>query len=167
MAGQLNRAGGRAVRRGRHRNCRRPTASMASSPRVSPYDETEDQQNAIDAVIDDLSLGRPMDRLICGDVPAFGKDGSGAAGGLRGGDGAGCRWRWWCQRRCWRASTSKTFSEPLRGPAGESAAGLAAGRYEGTGRDQEGHHRRDRRHRLSARMRCSAPPLSPSGISAC
>lgn len=37
-----------------------------------PYDETEDQQNAIDAVIDDLSLGRPMDRLICGDV-GFGK----------------------------------------------------------------------------------------------
>ena len=37
-----------------------------------PYDETEDQQNAIDAVIDDLGKGRPMDRLICGDV-GFGK----------------------------------------------------------------------------------------------
>ncbi len=37
-----------------------------------PYDETEDQLNAIDAVIDDLGLGRPMDRLICGDV-GFGK----------------------------------------------------------------------------------------------
>ncbi|MBO6725168.1 MAG: transcription-repair coupling factor [Rhizobiaceae bacterium] len=37
-----------------------------------PYDETEDQQNAIDAVVDDLSKGRPMDRLICGDV-GFGK----------------------------------------------------------------------------------------------
>ncbi len=37
-----------------------------------PYDETEDQQNAIDAVADDLSLGRPMDRLVCGDV-GFGK----------------------------------------------------------------------------------------------
>ncbi len=37
-----------------------------------PYDETDDQQNAIDAVLDDLSLGRPMDRLICGDV-GFGK----------------------------------------------------------------------------------------------
>ncbi|GAB5506335.1 MAG: transcription-repair coupling factor [Rhizobiaceae bacterium] len=37
-----------------------------------PYDETEDQQNAIDAVVDDLSNGRPMDRLICGDV-GFGK----------------------------------------------------------------------------------------------
>ncbi|MFH1795924.1 MAG: transcription-repair coupling factor [Pseudomonadota bacterium] len=37
-----------------------------------PYDETDDQQGAIDAVLDDLSAGRPMDRLICGDV-GFGK----------------------------------------------------------------------------------------------
>jgi transcription-repair coupling factor (superfamily II helicase) len=37
-----------------------------------PYDATEDQQAAIDAVLDDLSAGRPMDRLICGDV-GFGK----------------------------------------------------------------------------------------------
>ena len=37
-----------------------------------PYEETDDQQSAIDAVVDDLSLGKPMDRLICGDV-GFGK----------------------------------------------------------------------------------------------
>lgn len=37
-----------------------------------PYEETDDQQAAIDAVMDDLSLGKPMDRLICGDV-GFGK----------------------------------------------------------------------------------------------
>ena len=37
-----------------------------------PYDETEDQQNAIDATLDDLASGRPMDRLVCGDV-GFGK----------------------------------------------------------------------------------------------
>ncbi|WP_208440998.1 transcription-repair coupling factor [Bartonella raoultii] len=37
-----------------------------------PYEETEDQMNAIDAVLDDLSSGKPMDRLICGDV-GFGK----------------------------------------------------------------------------------------------
>jgi len=37
-----------------------------------PYEETDDQQNAIDAVLDDLSLGKPMDRLVCGDV-GFGK----------------------------------------------------------------------------------------------
>jgi len=37
-----------------------------------PYVETEDQQNAIEDVISDLARGRPMDRLICGDV-GFGK----------------------------------------------------------------------------------------------
>jgi len=37
-----------------------------------PYDETEDQLGAIDAVLDDLASGRPMDRLVCGDV-GFGK----------------------------------------------------------------------------------------------
>ncbi|MGN7293646.1 transcription-repair coupling factor [Rhizobium sp. SAFR-030] len=37
-----------------------------------PYDETEDQANAIDSVRDDLAAGRPMDRLVCGDV-GFGK----------------------------------------------------------------------------------------------
>ncbi|MCF1471500.1 transcription-repair coupling factor [Agrobacterium vitis] len=37
-----------------------------------PYDETEDQMNAIEAVRGDLAAGRPMDRLICGDV-GFGK----------------------------------------------------------------------------------------------
>ena len=37
-----------------------------------PYDETEDQLNAIESVLGDLSTGRPMDRLVCGDV-GFGK----------------------------------------------------------------------------------------------
>jgi transcription-repair coupling factor (superfamily II helicase) len=37
-----------------------------------PYDETEDQLNAIESVLEDLDTGRPMDRLVCGDV-GFGK----------------------------------------------------------------------------------------------
>jgi transcription-repair coupling factor (superfamily II helicase) len=37
-----------------------------------PYAETDDQLQAISDVIDDLSSGKPMDRLICGDV-GFGK----------------------------------------------------------------------------------------------
>ncbi|MEM9421903.1 MAG: transcription-repair coupling factor, partial [Pseudomonadota bacterium] len=37
-----------------------------------PYAETEDQLNAIDDVVTDLGKGRPMDRLVCGDV-GFGK----------------------------------------------------------------------------------------------
>jgi transcription-repair coupling factor (superfamily II helicase) len=37
-----------------------------------PYEETDDQLAAIDDVVGDLASGRPMDRLICGDV-GFGK----------------------------------------------------------------------------------------------
>ena len=37
-----------------------------------PYEETDDQLSAIQAVIEDLTSGSPMDRLICGDV-GFGK----------------------------------------------------------------------------------------------
>jgi transcription-repair coupling factor (superfamily II helicase) len=37
-----------------------------------PYEETDDQRTAIDAALDDLTSGRPMDRLVCGDV-GFGK----------------------------------------------------------------------------------------------
>jgi transcription-repair coupling factor (superfamily II helicase) len=37
-----------------------------------PYQETDDQLSAIGDVIDDLTSGNPMDRLICGDV-GFGK----------------------------------------------------------------------------------------------
>jgi transcription-repair coupling factor (superfamily II helicase) len=37
-----------------------------------PYDETPDQLKAIDSVLDDLSSGKVMDRLICGDV-GYGK----------------------------------------------------------------------------------------------
>ncbi|MBU3030677.1 transcription-repair coupling factor [Paracoccus marinaquae] len=37
-----------------------------------PYSETDDQQAAIDDVLEDLAAGRPMDRLVVGDV-GFGK----------------------------------------------------------------------------------------------
>ncbi len=37
-----------------------------------PYEETDDQLNAIADVLGDLGSGKPMDRLICGDV-GFGK----------------------------------------------------------------------------------------------
>jgi len=37
-----------------------------------PFEETPDQQDAIDAVLADMRSPRPMDRLICGDV-GFGK----------------------------------------------------------------------------------------------
>ncbi|MEQ1929322.1 MAG: transcription-repair coupling factor [Parvularculaceae bacterium] len=60
---------------------REMTGADAIAPSTGPYDEfcarfpyaeTEDQENAIADVIEDLARGRPMDRLICGDV-GFGK----------------------------------------------------------------------------------------------
>ncbi|MDG1825590.1 MAG: transcription-repair coupling factor [Henriciella sp.] len=37
-----------------------------------PYEETDDQLNAIEDVLRDMASGKPMDRLVCGDV-GFGK----------------------------------------------------------------------------------------------
>jgi transcription-repair coupling factor (superfamily II helicase) len=37
-----------------------------------PFEETPDQMSAIEAVISDMQSGKPMDRLVCGDV-GFGK----------------------------------------------------------------------------------------------
>jgi transcription-repair coupling factor (superfamily II helicase) len=45
---------------------------MARLEASFPFEETEDQETAIDAVRADLESDRPMDRLVCGDV-GFGK----------------------------------------------------------------------------------------------
>ncbi len=37
-----------------------------------PFEPTEDQESSIETVLEDLNSGRPMDRLVCGDV-GFGK----------------------------------------------------------------------------------------------
>lgn len=37
-----------------------------------PFEETPDQQTSIDSILEDMSSGQPMDRVICGDV-GFGK----------------------------------------------------------------------------------------------
>lgn len=49
-----------------------PTGSYDEFVARFPYEETEDQAASIEAVTDDLASGRPMDRLVCGDV-GFGK----------------------------------------------------------------------------------------------
>jgi transcription-repair coupling factor (superfamily II helicase) len=52
--------------------CRLDDADYAAFAAGFPFEETPDQQAAIDAVLDDLRSGKPMDRLVCGDV-GFGK----------------------------------------------------------------------------------------------
>jgi transcription-repair coupling factor (superfamily II helicase) len=49
-----------------------PRAEFDRFVRRVPYTLTADQGTAIDAILRDLARGRPMDRLVCGDV-AFGK----------------------------------------------------------------------------------------------
>ena len=47
-------------------------ASLAQFVDRFPYEETDDQDRAIGEVLEDLESGKPMDRLVCGDV-GFGK----------------------------------------------------------------------------------------------
>ena len=49
-----------------------PTGQFDEFVARFPYEETEDQDASIQAVNDDLASGKPMDRLVCGDV-GFGK----------------------------------------------------------------------------------------------
>jgi transcription-repair coupling factor (superfamily II helicase) len=49
-----------------------PDRSYAEFEATFPYEETRDQLAAIDDVMADLDAGKPMDRLVCGDV-GFGK----------------------------------------------------------------------------------------------
>jgi transcription-repair coupling factor (superfamily II helicase) len=49
-----------------------PEGSFQEFNALFPHEETEDQQSSIDAVVADLQSGKPMDRLVCGDV-GFGK----------------------------------------------------------------------------------------------
>jgi transcription-repair coupling factor (superfamily II helicase) len=49
-----------------------PSADYATFSAGFPFEETPDQQAAIDAVREDMLAAKPMDRLVCGDV-GFGK----------------------------------------------------------------------------------------------
>ncbi|MGZ8282969.1 MAG: transcription-repair coupling factor, partial [Allosphingosinicella sp.] len=49
-----------------------PDTGYAAFADRFPYEETEDQDRAIADVMSDLAIGKPMDRLVCGDV-GFGK----------------------------------------------------------------------------------------------
>ncbi len=117
-----------------------------------PYDETDDQQAAIDAVGDDLAAGRPMDRLICGDV-GFGK----TEVALRAAFLAameGLQVAVVVPTTLLARQHFKTFSRSLRRPAGRHPPGLAAGSGQGTGRDEEGHSPTAPSTSSSAPMRC-------------
>ena len=111
-----------------------------------PYEETEDQRRAIDAVLDDLAAGRPMDRLVCGDV-GFGK----TEVALRAAFVAAMNGKQVAvvvPTTLLARQHFKTFSRALRRPAGQGRARPRAwsARKE-LARDQEGPRRRHGRHR--------------------
>jgi len=62
------------ARRAMHRGvrCSAPDEAYYEFAAAFPYDETDDQQAAIDDVLADLQAEKPMDRLVCGDV-GYGK----------------------------------------------------------------------------------------------
>jgi transcription-repair coupling factor (superfamily II helicase) len=60
----------RAAREGRVLRCAEP--EYLAFCEGFPFDETPDQAEAIDAVLEDLGKQQPMDRVVCGDV-GFGK----------------------------------------------------------------------------------------------
>ncbi|TNE63698.1 MAG: transcription-repair coupling factor [Alphaproteobacteria bacterium] len=71
MAGQLIKlAAERALREGQRIST--PDGMYEEFCARFPFTETDDQLRAIGDVADDLASGRPMDRLVCGDV-GFGK----------------------------------------------------------------------------------------------
>jgi len=70
IAGELIRLA--AVRATRPGVIAEPDASYPAFVDRFPYEETDDQDRAIADVLQDLEAGKPMDRLVCGDV-GFGK----------------------------------------------------------------------------------------------
>ena len=123
-----------------------------------PYEETEDQLAAIEAVLDDMATGRPMDRLICGDV-GFGKTEVALRAAFVAAM-AGKQVALLAPTTLLVAAAFPPVRQPLRGPAGARGAALAL------------RHRARRRPRSrrawptarstssSARMRCWARACS-------
>jgi transcription-repair coupling factor (superfamily II helicase) len=70
IAGELIRTA--ALRATRAGLVAEPDASYPQFVDRFPYEETDDQDRAIEDVLKDLEAGKPMDRLVCGDV-GFGK----------------------------------------------------------------------------------------------
>ena len=110
-----------------------------------PYEETEDQLGAIQSTLQDLEIGRPMDRLICGDV-GFGKTEvalrAAFAVALEGKQVAVV-----VPTTLLARQHTRTFTRPLQGLPGEGRAGLAARSDERAESGQEGACRRLDRHR--------------------
>ena len=119
-----------------------------------PYDETDDQAASIQAVLDDLASGKPMDRLVCGDV-GFGK----TEVALRAAFIAaysGLQVAVVVPTTLLARQHFATFTAPLQRTAGAHRPGLPPGQRQGAaggqGQSRGGHHRHHRRHARAPRQ---------------
>jgi transcription-repair coupling factor (superfamily II helicase) len=98
-------------------------ADYAAFAATFPFEETADQQTAIEAVIADLRSGKPMDRVVCGDV-GFGKtEVAMRAAFVAVQDGRQVAVL--TPTTCWRSSTIKTFS--TASPTGRCGSNCSPG----------------------------------------
>ena len=118
-----------------------------------PYDETQDQASAIEATLDDLAAGRPMDRLICGDV-GFGKT-EGRCAPRSSWRSSASRWRSSLRRRCSPASIA-AFSARVSPASGAHRPPFAHRSVDGAAGYEEGVAEGGARHRRRHPSRCSA-----------
>jgi transcription-repair coupling factor (superfamily II helicase) len=93
-----------------------PGADYAAFAAAFEFEETPDQQRAIEAILADMADPKPMDRVVCGDV-GFGKTEVAMRAAFVAVN-AGARWRCWCPPRCWPSSTTRT--SPTASPTGPS-----------------------------------------------
>jgi hypothetical protein len=110
-----------------------------------PYQETDDQLRAIADVLEDLTAGTPMDRLICGDV-GFGK----TEVAMRAAFVAampGVQVAVIAPTTLLARQHYKTFRRPLPGLSGRGAPACRASSRQGGGADPRRAGRRHRRHR--------------------
>jgi len=108
------------------------------------FEETPDQAAAITAVVNDLQSGKPMDRLICGDV-GFGK----TEVALRAAFVAamdGKQVAVLVPTTLLAEQHFQNFSNPLRRPAGQDRRAVALPLREGADPGAAGHGRRQARH---------------------
>ena len=136
----------------KRRKCRCSRMSMTSSARASPMRKPRTSLGAITSTLKDLESGRPMDRLICGDV-GFGKTEvalrAAFAVALDGKQVAVV-----VPTTLLARQHSKNFAERFRGFPGQCRAGLAPDPGQGTDAGQEGVDRRQCRYR--GRHPCAA-----------
>ena len=124
---------------------RRRRGSTRNSPRASRIPETEDQEKAIADTLGDLASGKPMDRLICGDV-GFGK----TEVALRAAFVAvmaGTQVAVVVPTTLLARQHYRTFTERFAGLPVQSRAALAPGDRQGRGADQGRARRGQDRHR--------------------